>query len=121
MGRRNNFYITRKNTPSLKQRKTVFLLAAMILLLNLLFMAIVHPDIRQDLLYPAVLTILFIILICIDNRKSHLTVGYVITLSILAFLASAVIIIRYSPYWYFFIWIIEVIVYCIIVFLLLKK
>ena len=60
MGKKYDWTVTPQNTPRLKERRLLFLLAMGLLAVDLLVIAALHPNIRKDSLICAVFVCLFL-------------------------------------------------------------
>lgn len=121
MGKKYDWTATPQNTPRLKERRLLFLLAMGLLLVDLLAIALLHSAVRKETLICLGLACVFLCLQCFDNRKASWEWSYVVVLCVLAFLCAAGFILGTGENWYYIIWLCEVAVFCFVAYLLLRK
>ena len=121
MGKKYDWTATPRNTPRLKERRLLFLLAMGLLEVNLLVIAILHPDMQKKALICAGFVGVFSCLQYFENRKANWGWDYVVTLCVLAFLCAAGFIFGTGEYWYYIIWACEAVTVGLAAYFLLRK
>lgn len=101
MGKRYDWEVTPQNTPRFKEKRVLVLLANGLFILNLLIIAVCHPDDWKDSLICAALASVYAFIAVFDKRKAEWSLGSVITVCALCFLGSAAWIYKIGHYWYY--------------------
>ena len=114
MGKRYDWQVTPQNTPRFKERKTLFLTAMGILVLNLIFTGVFLVENVTWFLTGAFAFAAFAVVQCFDIRREMWTWGYVFFWIVFVFVASAALLLRYKAYWWFIGYGIELIAFIIL-------
>ncbi len=101
--------------------KVVLVLATLIINLNMILLASFHPNALKSALSFAGGAILLSIIICADKRRTHVTRGYILTMSAIYLVFSAVLFILSRDFGFLVIWAAEILVFTLVCILLLKK
>lgn len=99
MGKRYDWQVTLQNTPRFKEKRALVLLANGLFILNLLIIAICHPDDRKDSLICAALAFVYALVSIFEKRKAEWEWGSVIIVCTLCFLGSAAWIYKTAYCW----------------------
>ncbi len=121
MGKRYDWQVTPQNTPRLKEKRILVLVANGLFILTLLIIAVCHPDERIDSLICAALVFVYMLLAVFENRKAEWKLSSVITVCSLCFLGSAAWIYKTGHYWYYIGFGVEVLSFVLTAIVLFKR
>lgn len=121
MGKRYDWEVTPQNTPRFKEKQALVLLANGLFILNMLIIAICHPDDRRDSLICAAFAFEYAVLAVFEKRKAEWGLGSVITACALCFLGSAAWIYKTGCYWYYIGYGIEMLIFILAAVLMFRR
>lgn len=121
MGKRYDWEVTPQNTPRFKEKRALVLLANGLFILNMLIIAICHPNDRRDSLICAAFAFAYAVLAVFEKRKAEWGLGSVITACALCFLGSAAWIYKTGCYWYYIGYGVEVLIFIIAAVLMFRR
>ena len=113
--------IKKSSKKEIKNLKTLLVLAALITVGNMILLVSLHPDEIKTSLLGIALSILLTTSICIDKRRTHVTRGYVLTVSGIYFFLSAVHFVLLRDLWFIGVWAAETLIYIAICFCVLRN
>ena len=111
----------KSSKEEMQNLKVLLFLATLIINVNMILLASFHPNALKSALSFAGGVILLTISICADKRKTHVTRGYVLTISAIYLVFSAVPFILSRDFRLLGIWAAEILIYTLVCILLLKK
>ena len=123
MGKSKNYdiYISPGKWYLYKTRRVLFALSVVFFILNMIIIASFDEPMRKIAIISIVLSALFGIVQFVDNRKVHWDWFYIIVLSAIFLLFSALFAFATELFFMRYIWLGELISFFVVVFLLHKK
>jgi len=121
MGKRYDWQVTPQNTPRFRERRTLFLTAMGIFVLNLLLTGVFLSENMVWLLIGAFVFATFAVVQCFDSRREMWTWGYVIFWIALSFLFSLCLFLWHKAYWWLIGYGIELLAFFLLAIRILKK
>ena len=101
MGKRYDWLVTTQNTPRFRERRTLFLTAMGIFVLNLILTGIFLSENIVWALAGAFIFAAFAVVQCFDNRREMWTWGYVIFWVAFSFVVFPILFLWHKAYWWF--------------------
>ena len=123
MGKSKNYdiYISPGKWYLYKARRVLFALSVMLFILNMIIIASFDEPMRKVAIISIVLSALFGVIQFVDNRKVHWDWFYIIVLSAIFLLFSALFAFATELFFMRYIWLGELVFFCVLVPLLLRK
>ena len=119
--KRNSSRMKKASKEEMQNMKVLLVFAALITVANMILLVSLHPDKQKTALLGIALAVLLTFSICIDKRTTHITRGYVLTVSGIYFILSAVPFVLLRDLWFIGVWSAEILLFTFLCFLLLKK
>ena len=116
-----DIYISPKKWYLYKTRKILFVLSVMFFILNMSIIAGFDESMRKSAIIIIVLSTLFGVIQFIDNRKTNWDWPYIIALCAVFFLFSAFTTYKTELLFMRYIWLGELVFFCVFVLLILRK
>ena len=123
MGKSKNYdiYISPGKWYLYKTRRVLFALSVVLFVLNMIVIASFEESMRRTAIISIILSVLFGVVQFIDNRKVHWDWFYIIVLSAIFLLFSALFAFATELFFMRYIWLGELVFFCVLVPLLLRK
>ena len=123
MGKSKNYdiYISPGKWYLYKTRRVLFALSVVFFILNMIVVACFDESMRRTAIISIILSVLFGIVQFIDNRKAHWDWWYIIDLCAIFFLFSAFSSFVTELIFMRYIWLSELVIFCVFPLLLLCK
>ena len=123
MGKPKNYdiYISPGKWYLYKTRRVLFALSVVFFILNMIIIASFDEPMRKIAIISIVLSALFGVVQFVDNRKVHWDWFYTIVLSAIFLLFSALFAFATELFFMRYIWLGELVFFCVLVPLLLRK
>ena len=123
MGKSKNYdiYISPGKWYLYKARRVLFALSVMLFILNMIIIASFDEPMRKIAIISIVLSALFGVIQFVDNSKVHWDLFYIIILCALFFLFSAFNAFATELIFMRYVWLGELVFFCVFVLLLLRK
>lgn len=119
--KRNSSRMKKTSKEEMQNMKVLLVLAALITVGNMILLVSLHPDEIKTSLLGIALSVLLTTSICIDKRRTHVTRGYVLTVSGIYFFLSAVHFVLLRDLWFIGVWAAETLIYIAICFCVLRN
>lgn len=107
--------------PLYRMRKVLFVLSVVAFILNMILIAAFDDTMREKALRFVLISVLFAVLVLIDNRKANWTWPYIIVLAGMFLLFSALCVFTAQLIFLRYIWVGELIFFCVFIWLSLRK
>ena len=123
MGKSKNYdiYISPGKWYLYKTRRVLFALSVVLFVLNMIIIAGFDEPMRRTAIISIILSTLFGVVQFVDNRKVHWDWFYIIVMSAIFLLFSALFAFATELFFMRYIWLGELVFFCVLVPLLLRK
>ena len=123
MGKSKNYdiYISPGKWYLYKTRRMLFALSVVLFVLNMIVIASFEESMRRTAIISIILSVLFGVVQFIDNRKVHWDWFYIIVLSAIFLLFSALFVFATELFFMRYVWLGELVFFCVLVPVLLCK
>ena len=117
MGKSKNYdiYISPGKWYLYKTRRVLFALSVVLFVLNMIVIASFEESMRRTAIISIILSVLFGVVQFIDNRKVHWDWFYIIVLSAIFLLFSALFAFATELFFMRYIWLGELVFFCVLV------